>query len=597
MRTVNKLLSLLTNNQRKRAFILLFMVIIMALLDMAGVASIIPFMTVLTNPDIINTNSLINIIYEHSNNYGINNHEHFLFILGIIVFLLLIISLVFKSLTTYFQLRFILNIEYSLARRLLNGYLNQPYSWFLNRHSADLGKTILSEVGIICGSGLYSLLRIITHSIVVIALISLLLFVNPKLTIVSILILGTSYGIFYIFVRGFLNKIGQERFEANKKRFTAISEAFGAFKEVKMSGLEANYVDRFADPAKKYVQQQASAEILKQIPRYGLEIIVFGGLLLLVLYLINQGDTFSSSIPLIALFAFAGYRLMPALQLIYGSITELRFIGPALDNMYDDLKGLKLTGSQKIGGSLKLKKSINLKNIFYNYPNQTRTVLKNISVNIPAYSTFGIVGSTGSGKTSVVDIILGLLDAQKGSLEVDDIKIGKDNRRAWQNSIGYVPQQIFLADDSISANIAFGLDKENIDNPSIIRAAKIANLHDFVMNELPFKYQTKVGEHGIRLSGGQRQRIGIARALYHNPQVLILDEATNSLDITTEDKVMNEVYDIDEKITIILISHRLSTVKKCDSIIVLEKGEIISQGSFEDLININDNFKLSAKKN
>ena len=223
MRTVNKLLSLLTNNQRKRAFILLFMVIIMALLDMAGVASIIPFMTVLTNPDIINTNSLINIIYEHSNNYGINNHEHFLFILGIIVFLLLIISLVFKSLTTYFQLRFILNIEYSLARRLLNGYLNQPYSWFLNRHSADLGKTILSEVGIICGSGLYSLLRIITHSIVVIALISLLLFVNPKLTIVSILILGTSYGIFYIFVRGFLNKIGQERFEANKKRFTAIS--------------------------------------------------------------------------------------------------------------------------------------------------------------------------------------------------------------------------------------------------------------------------------------------------------------------------------------------------------------------------------------
>ena len=596
MQTIKKLIYLLNSHERKKVFLLLGMIIVMALLDMAGVASIIPFMTVLTNPDVIEANTIINNMFLIANMYGVETNQQFLFALGVIVFILLVISLAFKAFTTYFQLRFILRLEYNLAKRLLKVYLNQPYSWFLNRHSADLGKTILSEVGTVCSSGLHPLLKIISHSIVAFSLIILLIIVDPKLTLIASFTLGGAYGLFYRFIRGFLNQIGRERFNANRQRFTAISEAFGAVKEVKMGGLEQNYVQRFADPAQTYIQHQASAEILKQLPRYALEAIVFGGLLLLALYLLLQGGTLTNTIPLVALYTFAGYRLMPALQAIYSSITELRFVGPALDAIHDDLKNLQPAIFKHVKDSLLLKKAITLKHIHYHYPNteDTRTALKDICVSIPAYSTFGIVGVTGSGKTTIVDIILGLLDAQQGTLEVDNKVINKYNRRAWQNSIGYVPQQIYLADDTVAANIAFGSDSKNISQEAVQRAAKIANLHEFVINELPLQYQTTVGERGIRLSGGQRQRIGIARALYHNPQVLILDEATNALDNLTEQSVMEEVYSIGKNITVILIAHRLSTVKKCDSIILLDKGEIKGQGTFKELIKSNDHFREAA---
>ena len=234
--------------------------------------------------------------------------------------------------------------------------------------------------------------------------------------------------------------------------------------------------------------------------------------------------------------------------------------------------------------SLKYNKDIKLKNITYTYPNTSRTILKNINMNIPAFNTVGIVGKTGSGKTTIIDIILGLLKPEKGELYIDDEVINKNNLRSWQKCIGYVPQQIFLADDTIASNIAFGIDSKDIDLGAVSRAAKIANLHDFVSNELPSKYNTIIGERGIRLSGGQRQRIGIARALYHNPKILILDEATSALDNLTEKAVMNEVYKFSKKLTIIIIAHRLSTVKRCDNIFILEKGELINKGKFDELI-------------
>ena len=595
METIKKLIYLLNNQERKRVVLLLGMIIVMALLDMLGVASIIPFMTVMTNPDIIETNTIINNMFLIANQYGIETNRQFLFALGIIVFILLVISLSFRAFTTYFQLHFILKLEYSLAKRLFQGYLHQPYSWFLNRHSADLGKTILSEVSVICGSGLHPLLVIISQIIVTFALITLLIIVDPKITLIACFVLGSSYGIFYRFIRGFLSKFGEERFNANTQRFTAITEAFGAVKEVKMGGLEQNYTQRFAKPAKIFIKKQASVEILKQLPRYALELFAFGGLLLLALYLLSQGGI-SETIPLIALYAFAGYRLMPALQSIYSSVTTLRFVGPAIDAMHNDLKSLQPTEFKNINDSVPLKKAITLKNIHYHYPNVSRTALKGVSLSIPAYSKIGIVGITGSGKTTIVDIILGLLDAQQGILEVDDKVINKQNCRTWQKSIGYVPQQIYLSDDTISANIAFGIDLKNISQDAVQRAAKIANLHEFIINELPLKYQTTVGERGIRLSGGQRQRIGIARALYHNPQVLILDEATNALDNLTEQSVMEEVYSISKNITVIMIAHRLTTVKKCDSIILLEKGEVKGQGTFDELIKTNDSFRATAIK-
>ena len=265
----------------------------------------------------------------------------------------------------------------------------------------------------------------------------------------------------------------------------------------------------------------------------------------------------------------------------------LTYVGPSVEALVKNFKGLKKVELTKNKDFLPLNKKITLRNIHFSYPNTSRKALKDINVIIPAKTTVGFMGTTGSGKTTMVDTILGLLEPQEGTLEVDGNLITKKNLRSWQHSIGYVPQHIYLADDTISANIAFGIDPENVDQKKIEKAAILANLHSFVIDELPNKYQTKVGERGIQLSGGERQRIGIARALYSNPQLLILDEATSALDNQTEAAIMDGINSLSKDITIIIIAHRLSTLNKCDNIIKLEKGEIINQGKFDEMVNGN----------
>ena len=304
----------------------------------------------------------------------------------------------------------------------------------------------------------------------------------------------------------------------------------------------------------------------------------------------KQTGSFNNSLPMISLYVFAGYRLMPALQQIYVSFTTISYIGPSLDKLYEDINNLKSIELNQDQGFLSFNKTITLKNINYNYPNTSRTTLKNVNLSIFAKTTVGLIGTTGSGKTTMVDIILGLLEAQMGTLEIDGQIITRQNSRAWQRSIGYVPQHIYLSDNTIADNIALGIDSKNINLEALEKASKIANLHDFVVNELPEKYQTIVGERGVRLSGGQRQRIGIARALYNNPNVLILDEATSALDNQTEQAVMDAINNLGKNITIILIAHRLSTVKKCDKIFLLEDGKLKKEGTFEELIKDNNNF-------
>ena len=293
----------------------------------------------------------------------------------------------------------------------------------------------------------------------------------------------------------------------------------------------------------------------------------------------SETGTFINTIPIISLYVFAGYRLMPAAQLIYASSTQIAFASPSIEKVYKDMKNLNPINFHQDKGVLPLNKEISL---------------KNINLNIPIKNTIGFVGATGSGKTTIVDIILGLLEAQKGTLEIDGIIINKNNSQSWQRSIGYVPQHIYLSDDTVASNIAFGQEPKDINEEEIQKASKIANLHDFVMHELPNQYQTIIGERGVRLSGGQRQRIGIARALYFNPQVLILDEATSALDNLTEKYVMDAVNNLSKNKTIIMIAHRLSTVKKCDKIFLFEKGELKNEGTFDELLKINENFKKSV---
>lgn len=597
MKIIKKVLYLLTPHERKYAVFLLVMALVMAFIDMIGVASILPFVAVLTNPSLIETNIILKTMFQYLSNFGIETNQHFMFALGVIVFVLFISSLAFKTLTTYLQLIFVKMREYTVGKRLLENYVHQPYSWFLDKHSADLGKSILSEVPLVVQNSLNPLIQIITQLFVALAIVSLLIFNNPKLSLIAFSSLVIAYVLTYTFVRKRLAYIGEERLKKNKLRFTAVGEVFNAFKEIKVGVLEKIYIKRFADPAKTLAKHEASAKVLGSIPHFALEAIAFGGMLLLILFLMSKTGTLTTVLPLIALYAFAGYRLVPAIQKIYISIAQLRFVGPSLDALVEDLKSLKLLNLNEDQNSIILNKKVILNHIYYNYPNSSAAVIKGISLSIPARSIIGIVGPTGSGKTTTVDIILGLLEPKKGTLEIDNTIINKENYRSWQRTVGYVPQQIYITDDTVAANIAFGVDYKNINQEAVEHAAKISNLHEFVINELPMQYKTKVGERGVKLSGGQRQRIGIARALYHKPQLLIMDEGTSSLDNITEHIIMETISKIKKDITIILIAHRLNTVKNCDNIFVLENGQVKEQGNFEELLKNSEIFNKMVKPN
>lgn len=575
MKILKKLLFLLGPDERKQAGLLLIMIIFMALLDMIGVASILPFVAVLTNPNLIETNNTLNFLFQISNKFGVENDKQFLFTLGVLVFLTLIISLSFKALTNYRLVKFIKMNEFNIGKRLIETYLHQPYSWFLSRNSADLGKTILSETQQIISGGMTPFMELIAKGMVVVALITLLVAADPKLALIIFFLLSGTYSIIFYFVRNYLNKAGKKSLANNQLRFTVVNEAFGAIKEVKSGGFEKSFIKLFSNSAKIFAQTQASSLIIAQLPRFILEIIAFGGILLIILYIMSQTGGLDTALPFISLYVFAGYRLLPALQQCYISFTSLTFVRPSLDKLTDDLKNIKTFDNIQNQQALIFKKNITLNNVCFSYPSSSRPALSNISLNIPIKSKIGLVGVTGSGKTTIVDIILGLLEAQKGTLEVDGTIITKHNVRSWQRLIGYVPQQIYLSDDTVAANIAFCIEPKEIDHEAVQKYAKIANIHNFVVDELPNQYQTTIGERGIRLSGGQRQRIGLARALYHNPEVIILDEATSALDNQTESTVMEAINNLSKNITIIQISHRLNTLRNCDVIFKLEKGQLI----------------------
>ena len=571
------------------------MILILSFLDMLGVASIMPFIAVLTNPSLVETNYFLKHIFQASSIFGVENSQEFMFFSGVLLFFILIFTLTFRAIVTYLQLRFTFLLEHSIGRRLVEGYLHQPYSWFLNRNSADLGKVSYQSSGKIASRGIGNLMDLIAKSAVTIAITILLILIDPKLACIVGLSLGTIYLVIFYSLNKYLKKIGEDSLKNNRLRFSAVIEAFGAVKEIKVGGLEKIYVDNFSISSKIFVLTQAYVSAISQLPRYFLECIGFGGVLLIILYSMSDTGSFNNALPIISVYVFAAYRLLPALQQMYSCFTQLTFVGPSLDELNKDLRNLKSYERKQDKNNLVFNKIITLKDVNYNYPNSSIKAIENLSINIPINSTVGLVGSTGSGKTTLVDIILGLLEPQDGSLEIDGKLITKLNTRSWQRNIGFVPQHIYLSDDTVSANIAFGLDSKDIDQKAVERASKIASLHEFINDDLPNQYQTTIGERGVRLSGGQRQRIGIARALYHDPKVLIFDEATSALDGKTEKIVMDAINNLRKDTTIILIAHRLSTVKRCDKIFVLDKGKLKAQGNFDELINIDSQFRENVK--
>ncbi len=584
MHTLKKILGLLTPHELRRGFILLGMVIVRALLDTVGVASIMPFMSVLGNPDVVHTNRWLNMFYEQ---LGFTETRSFLIFLGGIFFAFQVGSITFKGLTYWALLRFTFMREYSLSCRMLRGYLGRPYVWFLNRHSADLGKSVLSEVRLVVKKVFIPAIELIAQGFVVFFIIILLVIVEPLLALTVTVVLGGAYLIIFFSIRRYLSRIGADRVTANRERFQVAQEALGGIKEVKIFGREKAFFERFEPPSFRFVSHQANGRVAERLPKYALEIVGFGGILLLAIYLLRTQEDVGRLLPLLSLYAFAGYRLMPALQIVYEQATKLRFGLPALDALYDDIvqcRGTEADMKTPPPPALIPQKNIALKDVRFSYPGAEKPALTDINLDIPVNSTVGLVGSTGSGKTSMVDIMMGLLAPDSGRLIVDNTVIKPENVRAWQRAIGYVPQQIYLADDTLAANIAFGAAHEEIDSTAVEHAARMAKIHDFVVNDLPDGYGTYIGERGIRLSGGQRQRVGIARALYHDPAVLFFDEATSALDNITEGAVISGILGLTDNKTLVIIAHRLKTVQDCDTIVMIEDGRVTGQGTYEKLL-------------
>ncbi len=593
IKTFKKLYELMTLHERRRLFVLIILIIFMALLDVIGVASIMPFTMVVANPSLIETNPLLSQFYLA---FDFSSSKTFIFFLGVITFAVLIISMAFKAFIVYLQSHFILEIEHTLGQRLIHQYLHQPYIWFLNKNSVELGKTLLSEIGNVVSLVMIPAMNLIAQSFVAFALLALVFLVNPKLSLIAFLTLGLSYGVVHFLTGGYIKDIGRMRFTENSNRFLTVMEAFSAIKEVKISSLEAAYLERFSKPSSLYVKYQASFQVVSTVPRFAIEAIAFGGMLLVMLYLVSGGDELASALPVIALYGMAGYRLMPALQQIYGSITSLAYSKSAIDSLYSDITSTTLAVNQeypKIEIQV-IEKGIALKNINFSYPGTSKQALNNISIEIPVNTTIGLVGATGSGKTTIIDIVLGLLEPVEGVIEVDGMDLAKLNKTSWHDIIGYVPQNIFLIDDSIAANIAFGVDPDSIDMTQLENASRVAGIHNFIHDNLPDGYESKVGERGVCLSGGERQRIGIARALYRNPRLLVFDEATSALDNLTQSAVMNAVQAMGHQMTILIVAHRLSTIRECDLIYHVKHGEIISVGSYEELIRTDPIFNAMS---
>lgn len=579
--TFRKLRALLSQREQRQALLLVFLMLVVGLVELAGVASIFPLIAVLSDPQLVESNRWLALAYD---TLGFTSLNGFFVFLSAGVFVIVLGRTALTALSSYAILRFAAMRAYSLGVRLLRNYLGRNYSWFLSRHSTDLSKTILSEVEEVIQGSLIPALQLLSQGINAAFLITLIVVLDPSVALVAVLVLGLAYGGIYMLVRNLLVRIGRERVKANRERYQVANEALSGIKDVKVAGLESAYLRRFQAPALVFERRRSSLQVVGDIPRYALEAIAIGGMLAVIMALLlrNQGSM-AAALPTIAVYGFAGLRLLPVIQGLYRSVVMLRASGPALHKIHEEFAIADGAISEGPIDPLPLTDSIALKAINFSYDASDRQALKDISLTIPVHSTIGLVGKTGAGKSTLVDVILGLLQPQAGDLLVDDKRVDQDNVHRWQGAIGYVPQSIFLADESIAANIAFGVPEEQVDMVAVERAARMASLHDFVASDLPQGYSTQVGERGVRLSGGQRQRIGIARALYRDPAVLVLDEATSALDNVTELAVMDAVRNLAKRKTIIIIAHRLTTVQDCDRIYVLDQGRITASGPWSEI--------------
>lgn len=566
--SLKQLWQILTPLDKHKLLWVLVLVMIMALIEAAGVVSIMPFLAVLSNPGIVESNSLLHHLYDL---FASQNPQQFIMYLGFVSLFVVVFSACFKIITRYALNRFSSLQRHYFSTRLLKIYLQQNYEFFIQRNSSTLIKNILSEVDQLIWAMIMPALTLMSYGVVLIAMIGILLIYDPLMAISTALVLCSFYGLIYWLVRKKLDQIGSSFTEANAERYQSCQEALGGIKDVIINDATQGYIDNFEHYSRIFARHIATRDTLGQIPLYIIETVGYSCLIILAIILVMSGKDVSHILPVLGLYGFAAYRMLPAAQNMYRAITQIKFAKRVLDFIKPEFE---LEQTKKIPDTslqtIKFEHEIRLEQITFAYPNRTdHPVLQDFNLSIAKNSCIGIVGKSGSGKSTLMDIMLGLLQPQHGKILVDDIEITKHHLSGWQKLIGYVPQSIYLADKSITENIAFGIAKGKIDFKQVEYVAKQAQIHDFVTQQLPQGYDTIVGERGVMLSGGQRQRIGIARALYKNPQVLFMDEATSALDVETEQAVNGAIQKLSGQKTMVIIAHRESAVAKCDRILKL----------------------------
>jgi len=590
--------SLLTRAEKRRARWMLGIVVFAALSSAFMVVSIFPFLAVLADRDRIHSTPALQWAYDF---FGFQSDYGFVIGLGVASLLVITLSNLIQLLKTYLVLKFTMLQMHSISLRLLQTYLCQPYEFFLDRHSGHLSKSILDESLQVVSSFFRPAAEMVASALSALAILAVIIWADPVIAFIALAVLGGSYGILFLGLRGVLDRLGMARVRHNSGRYRVTNEAFGGIKDIKALGRERFLLSRFQKTALDMAHVQVKANAISALPQFVIQSVAFGGIILLCLLLVDRasyegGTGLGALVPVIGVFAFAGQRILPELSRLYSSAAKLEFGTAVVRHVAGELRvPVPSSGPPKtMPPGLGLSRELRFEGVSYSYPNTTDRGLRDVSLTIRAGERIGIVGSTGAGKTTLADITLGLLRPQAGALRADDTVITEDNLRAWQQSVGYVPQEIFLTDSSIASNIALGIAPEQVDTARVEDCAKRAQLHEFILSDLPEGYATPVGERGVRLSGGQRQRLGIARALYHNAELIVFDEATSALDNATERDVMSAIDALPGDKTILLIAHRLSTVRSCDRIIVLDKGRLAGFAPWDALMAENDTFQRIA---
>ena len=555
-----------------------------AFTEVGGIASVMPFLGAVANPNLVRQNAWMKEMYQ---TMGFTEIRYFLLFLGLSVLIILLVSNALLTLSTWLTQRYCWKVNHQLSQRLFHRYLQMPYSFYLTINTSSLAKGVLTESTNLIGNVLMPVLDISAKALICISVFVCLLLVDAKLAVVVMAVLGGAYAMVYKSVRWRLTRASEEIVSRNSDRYRVVSEAFGGIKEVKLKHAEEHFRAIFCGSSRAYCKEIAVHEVISRCTRHFIESIAFGGILIIVLYLLFT-NSLLNAIPIIGIYAFAAYRVLPSLQQMFIGMTKIRSHQAILNIVSDELSrpvdryqfsAVRLASSEQ----LVFQEHIELENIAFSYPSSEQFFIREASLVIPKNSRVAIVGRTGAGKTTLVDIILGLLHPQTGRILVDGVEVEPHNLRAWQKKIGCVPQHFHLCDDTVLRNIAFGVSDADIDHARVESAAKLASIHQYIMSDLPSQYDSLLGEKGLRLSGGQRQRIAIARALYRQPEVLVFDEATSALDSMTEDLILDAIEQLGKSHTIITIAHRMSTLKVCDLVVFMEKGKLVASGTYEKL--------------